>query len=73
MCFTSTKNIDPKPSKEVQDLQDELSLSNNEWTQAFKDLNEKVVKAEENSKKLEENNKKLKNRIQLTLNTLYRY
>ncbi|CAF1061961.1 unnamed protein product [Rotaria magnacalcarata] len=59
MCFTSTKNIDPKPSKEVQDLQDELSLSNNEWTQAFKDLNEKVVKAEENSKKLEENNKKL--------------
>ncbi|CAF4770435.1 unnamed protein product [Rotaria socialis] len=51
---TTRQNIDPKPSKEVQDLQDELSLSNNEWTQAFKDLNEKVVKAEEKSKKLEE-------------------
>ncbi|CAF3671913.1 unnamed protein product [Rotaria socialis] len=59
MCFTSIKNIDPKPSKEVQDLQDELNLSTIEWMQAFKDLNEKVANAEENNKKLEENNKKL--------------
>ncbi|CAF3395982.1 unnamed protein product, partial [Rotaria socialis] len=43
--------IDPKPSKEVEDLQDWMNLSNTEWVEVFKDLNGKVVV---NNKKLQE-------------------
>ncbi|CAF3675863.1 unnamed protein product [Rotaria socialis] len=51
VAMDHTHIIDPKPSKEVEDLQDWMNLSNTEWVEVFKDLNGKVVV---NNKKLQE-------------------
>ncbi len=51
--------MQPDRSKEVKELEDELALSNVEWSQSFKEIQAKMVKLEENFQGLKRTNQDL--------------